>query len=136
MKKLGKYLGLVFGTFGIITPLIIDSLLFVFAIALERNDAFTALIHSSKATFIVLAIVGSICLIAAVLFIIIKGRSKTISVLDLLIVIVFILAFLMLILFCFQPGNKSFLSVFKWLVVSLVFLGSAALGILRALRIK
>jgi len=136
MKKIGKYLGGVFGTFGLITPLIVVSLLFVLIVSLERNDAFTALIHASLATFVVLAVIGGLALIAAIVLILLKGRSKVVGVLDLLIVIVFIIAVLMLILFCFQPGNGSFLSVMKWTVTAFVLLASAGLGVFRAFQLK
>ena len=136
MKKLLKYYGKVFGIYGILTPLVISALMFVVLIVMERTDAFSAILAKSAAWFITIAIVGGLLLIGAIVFVIIKAISREINFVDLCIVIMTALSILMFILFCFQPGNGSFISILKWTVTAVILIASVALAVLRSLRVK
>ena len=120
MKKLFKYYGKVFGIYGLLTPLVITALLYVVLIVMERTDAFTAIIHKSVGWFTTIAIVGGILLVGGVIFVIIKALSEEINFVDLCILIVTCLAILLFVLFIFQPGNGSWLSILKWTLTAVI----------------
>ena len=136
MKKLFKYYGKVFGIYGLLTPLVITALLYVVLIVMEITDAFTAIIQKSVGWFTTIAIVGGILLVGGVIFVIIKALSEEINFVDLCILIVTCLAILLFVLFIFQPGNGSWLSILKWTLTAVILLVSVALGVLRSLRVK
>ena len=136
MKKLGKYYGKVFGIYGLLTPLVITALLYVVLIVMERTDAFTAIYRKSAGWFLTIAIVGGVLLVAAIVFTIIKALSKEVNFVDLCLVIVTALAILLFVLFCFQPGNGSWLSILKWTGTAIILIASVALSVLRSLRVK
>ncbi len=136
MKKLFNYYGKVFGIYGLLTPLVITALLYVVLIVMERTDAFSAIIEKSMGWFVTIAIIGGLLLIGGIIFVVIKALSKEINFIDLCILIMTCLAILMFVLFIFQPGNGSWLSVIKWTVTGGILVASVVLGVLRSLRVK
>lgn len=137
MKKLFKYFGNIFNTYGILTPLVIIALLYVAIIAMDKNDALTAILHASKGWFITLACIGSLALIACVVLIIWKATSDEINVVDLLLLVFAILALLVLIMFCFEPGVAgASTTIIKWTVASVILVASVALSVLRSAKVK
>ena len=75
-------------------------------------------------------------MVAAIVFTIIKALSKEVNFVDLCLVIVTALAILLFVLFCFQPGNGSWLSILKWTGTAIILIASVALSVLRSLRVK
>lgn len=136
MKKIGNYFKSVFGTYGLLTPLVVVALVYVVLITMERNDTFSALYRASKGWFASVAVIFGLIFAAAIVLTIILALSKNVNVLDLFIVIVFILSILLFVLFAFNPGNGNLISILKWIGASLVLIASSLLGILRANRIK
>ena len=136
MKKLGKYVGSILNTYGIITPLIVVALIYVIMISLERNNAFTAIKRYSNGLFITLVVIGLILLVGAVVLVLLNAKKPNVGFIDLALFIVFVLSLLMIILFCFNPVDTSFLCVFKWTVMVFTFLASFAFGLLRSANVK
>lgn len=133
MKKFGKYFGNILSVYGLLTPLIVLSLVYVILISMERNDAVTALITNHKAWFIILLVLGVLTLAFCLVMLFKNLKSENINVGDLLLFIATLLGLLLLILFCFQPGLKtSWLSILKWIVAGIMFLGSGCLCFVRS----
>ena len=82
MKKLLKYYGNIFNTYGILTPIVVVALAFVVLLAMEKNDVFTSLINNHKGWFIVLVIVGALVLVAAAALTVLKLKEEEINIVD------------------------------------------------------
>lgn len=132
MKKLMKYYGNIFNTYGILTPIVIVALAFVVLLAMEKNDVFTSLINNNKGWFVVLAIVGALVLVGCAALVVLKLKEEEINVVDLGLLVVSAIAVVLLVVFCFNPGNGSALSVFKWIVAVLVLVAGVAGSCLRS----
>lgn len=132
MKKLLKHYGNIFSTYGILTPIVIVSLAFVVLIAMERNDSISGLLSSSLGWFIALGAVGVLAIAGLVVLLCFKLKVEEVNALDLFLMIFSVLALLMLVLFCFNPGNGTFISIVKWVVVGLAFVGSIVATFLRS----
>lgn len=122
MKKLLKYYGNIFNTYGILTPIVIVALAFVVLLAMEKNNVFSALINNHKGWFVVLAIVGALVFVAAAALTVLKLKEENVNIVDLGLLVVTAIALVLLVIFCFNPGNGSAFSVFKWIMGVLVLI--------------
>lgn len=132
MKKLMKYYGNIFNTYGILTPIVIVALAFVVLLAMEKNDVFTSLINNNKGWFVVLAIASALVLVGCVALVVLKLKEEEINVVDLGLLVISAIALVLLVVFCFNPGNGSALSIFKWILAALVLVASIAGSCLRS----
>lgn len=137
MKKLFKYYGNIFNTYGILTPLVVIALLYVALIALDKNDAFTKVLNASKGWFITLGIIGVLALVACVLLIVFKANSDEINIVDLCLIVLTILAVLVFVMFCIEPGVAGAITtIIKWSVASVLLVASVVLALLRSTKVK
>lgn len=132
MKKLMKYYGNIFNTYGILTPIVIVALAFVVLLAMEKNDVFTSLINNNKGWFVVLAIASALVLVGCVALVVLKLKEEEINVVDLGLLVISAIALVLLVVFCFNPGNGSALSIFKWILAALILVASIAGSCLRS----
>ena len=132
MKKLLKHYGNIFSTYGILTPIVIVSLAYVILIAMERNNAFSELLQNSLGWFIALGVIGVLSIAGIVVLLCFRIKVEEANALDLFLLIISVLTLLMLVLFCFNPGVLGFVSILKWVVVGLAFVGSIVATVFRS----
>ena len=132
MKKLLKHYGNIFSTYGILTPIVIVSLAYVILIAMERNNSFSELLQNSLGWFIALGVIGVLSIAGIVVLLCFRIKVEEANALDLFLLIISVLTLLMLVLFCFNPGVLGFVSILKWVVVGLAFVGSIVATVFRS----
>lgn len=137
MKKFCQYYKNLFKKYGVLIPLIIVALLFVALLFMDKNDVFTSLLNSTKAGFIVLAIIGVLAVLVCAVLVVVKVKSSEVTVVDLCLEMVSVLALAMLIMFCFEPGCAgSAVTVLKWVLTSVGLVGSLAISFVRSRAIE
>ena len=137
MKKFGQYYVSLFKKYGVLIPIVIVALLFVALLFMDKNNVFTSLLNSSKAGFIVLAIVGIVIVLSCGTLVVIKVKNTEVTVVDLCLEMVSALSLVLLISFCFEPGEaKSVVTILKWVITAVLLIGSLAISYVRARLIE
>ncbi len=131
MKKLFKHYANIFGTYGILTPIVLISLSFVILLAMERNDVFSGLIEKNIGWFITIAVLAFLAVAGLCVLYVFKLVDPEINFVDLGLVVLSILTFAVLVLFCFNPG-AGLIGILKWAVFGLMFLASIVGTIFRS----
>lgn len=137
MNKLKKYVGNIFSTFGLLSPLIIISLVYVIFISIDRNNGIANLYNNYKGWFYSLLVI--LCLgIIICLYALIKNLNKSnVNISDLILFIVFALSILLTIVFAFNLGkDANVVIIIKWIAVGVFIACTFVLGMLRAKNIK
>lgn len=137
MKKFGQFYLNLFKKYGVLIPLVIVALVFVAVIFMDKNDVFSKLLDNAKGGFVALAIVGILAALVCAVLVVVKVKVSEVTVVDLCLEMVSALALVMLIMFCFMPGQSgSAVTVLKWLLTSVGLVGSLAISYVRAQAIK
>lgn len=137
MKKFGQFYLNLFKKYGVLIPLVIVALVFVAVIFMDKNDVFSKLLDGSTGGFVALAIVGILAVLVCAVLVVVKVKASEVTVVDLCLEMVSALALVMLIMFCFMPGQAgSAVTVLKWLLTSVGLVGSLAISYVRAQAIK
>lgn len=131
LQKIGSfYLG-VFKKYGIIIPAVLVVISFAIMLSIEATNALTALIHSSKAMFIILACVVGLALVAGTVYTVLKLKNSEIGIHDLGITAISAVALCMLVMYIFA-GAGGALGICKWVITAVVLVLCVALSVLRS----
>lgn len=137
MKKFGQFYLNLFKKFGVLIPLVIVALIFVAGLFMDQNNLFSSILESTNAGFIVLAIVGILAVLVCAVLVVVKVKASDVTVVDLCLEMFSALALVMLIMFCFNPGQSgSPVTVLKWLLTSVGLVASLVISYVRAQSIE
>ena len=134
LQKIANYYLGILKKFGLVIPVAAVSASYVAMILCEAFNAFSGIFRNVLPLFIILACVGGAALIAGVVYVVLKLNSKEIGIQDLVMACLAVIAFLMLIMFCFTSG-ASWMTALKWSATSVVMLISLGFSVYRALKV-
>ena len=133
-KKIGQYYAKTFKKFGLIIPVLAIVVTFAVAIVLEATNAFTALLGAVESLFWILFAVGCAVVVAGVVLTVLNLKKTEVGVIDLCLTCISAITFLMIIMFLFTLGGGQML--LKWIVTSVVLVGSLLLTVFRSQKVN
>jgi hypothetical protein len=136
MKKLLNYFGAIVNKFNVVVTALVIIVPFIALVLCEAKDVPTAILNGSKGGFIAIAAALVIAAAAYVVLLVKNLKDQKVTVLDLVLLALAALAVFLLVLFCFNPGNGSVISVLKWVVAAVLLVASAAAAYFRAQSVK
>ena len=135
LQKIGSYYLGIIKKYGLVIPVAIVCASYVSMILCELFDTFSTLAKTVLPAFIVVVCVVGLAFAAGVIYTVWKLNSKKIGIQDLGAACLAVVAFLMLVMFCFT-SYPSWMTAVKWSAVSVVMLTSLGLGLYRALKVE
>lgn len=136
MKKLLNYFGAIVNKFNVVVTALVVLVPFIAFVLCEVKDVPTAILNGSKGGFIAIAAALVIAAAAYAVLLVKNLKDQKVTVLDLVLLALAALAVLLLVLFCFNPGNGSVISVLKWVAAAVLLVASAAAAYFRAQSVK
>lgn len=136
MKKLLNYFEAIVNKFNVVVTALVIIVPFIAFVLCEAKDVPTAILNGSKGGFIAIAAALVIAAAAYAVLLVKNLKDQKVTVLDLVLLALAALAVLLLVLFCFNPGNGSVISILKWVVAAVLLVASAAAAYFRAQSVK